>query len=195
MSLSRAALRLAALLLACTLGTSAPAPAAESTPAPAAACDTVRTEEVAQIVGFTLQPPEETSRTAGICFFAGRSVDDQGSASYALVTADALARRRPYFAALARRCAGVVSGAPRAAACASYAKLADANDLDEYFAARTGSDADPVAGLGSGALATKTAVYVRRGAYVVEATVLIGEAFDLPKTTALVKLLLARLEP
>jgi hypothetical protein len=188
-------LRFATLLLACTASAGSAAFAADATPAPAAACDIVSAGEVAAIVGLSLQPPDQTSRSAGICFFAGTSIDDQGSASYALVTAEALAQRRPYFAVLARRCAGVAPAAPRAALCATYAKIADANDLEEYFTARTGTAAEPVADLGDGALATDDAVYVLRGPYVVEATVTIAQAFDLPRTTALVKLLLARLKP
>jgi hypothetical protein len=176
---------------------SANAGAQNVTPAPLpppADCSIVNADEASHILGYSVSPADEASRTGGICFFPSRSVSQEGSASYAVVTAAQLPQRRGFFAALARRCGSVAHGAPREFACATFVKLALSKDLDDYFAARTSSDdASPVPGLGVTSIATEDALYVRRPDAVVEVVVRRGEDFDLPRATELAKLLLSRL--
>jgi hypothetical protein len=173
--------------------------ASAATPSPSvAACDVVSADEVAAILGLAVQPADEASRTGGICFFATRGVSDEGSASYAIVTAADLPERRAFYSALVVECGGdaaVAATASRAAACATYEKLATASDLDAYFAARTtAADAVPVPDM-KDAVSTGEAVYARRGPRVVEAVVERAQVLDLPRSTALAELVFAHLQP
>lgn len=184
-------------LAACVARPNAAAGAQEPTPPPAgspapASCALLSADDVASLVGFAVQDPEDASRSSGVCFFAARSVSDDGSATYAIVSPADLPARRAYFAVLARRCAGVSAVAPRAAACATYARMASARDLGAYFEART-SGAASLAQLGDAAFATADAVYVKRGERVVEAVVMRQDAFDAALATKLAALVLARL--
>lgn len=176
------------LVLAASLDGAAPAQSA---------CTLVNVDDIARILGFAVEVADETSRSGGVCFFATRAVSDEGSASYGIVSVADLPQRRAFFAVLARQCAGVSAAAPRAAPCATYAKLAAAADLDAYFTARTSvAQATPVAlGDGAVAVATEDALYVRRGPRVIEVSVKRGEALDVARTTALASLVLARLSP
>ncbi|GAC1443944.1 MAG: hypothetical protein NVS2B8_09680 [Vulcanimicrobiaceae bacterium] len=157
-------------------------------------CALVDSSEVATIVGYPVEPPDVASRAAGICFFTTRSISQDGSATYAVVTGENLAQRRTYAAAQARRCAGVAKGAPNALACKGYADLALADSLDAYFTARTSTaDASPVPSLGPGAIAAPNALYVRDEARIVEVVVRRGETLDIDREIALAKLVLERL--
>jgi hypothetical protein len=70
--------------------------------------------------------------------------------------------------------------------CRQYLKLAAAQTIDEYFAARTGAgDASPVPGLGDDAVASGNALYVERHQVVFEISVVHGDQFDLDAATAL----------
>ena len=175
-----------------SLGLACGAFAQAPNPAPAD-CSIVGADEVSQILGFTVAEPDETSRSGGICFFPSRGITSEGSASYAIVDDDRVAQRRSYFAVLARRCAGVGPGTPREFVCKTYVQLAQAHDIDEYFASRTGApDAQAVAGLGDSAVATGEALYVKRGDDVFEVVVRRGDALDRERATTLAKLLLSR---
>jgi hypothetical protein len=172
--------------------------AQEVTPAPApppADCSLADAADARRILGYAVSPADEASRAGGICFYPSSDASQEGSVSYAVVTAARLPQRNGFYAALARRCGSVAPGAPRAFACATFVKLALAKNLDDYFAARTGSPgASPVPGLGFKAVATEDALYVRRPDAVVEAIVRRGTDFDLDRATELAKLLLARLD-
>jgi hypothetical protein len=95
----------------------------------------------------------------------------------------------------ARLCAGVSTGAPRAAVCARYVALANVMTLDDYFKARADvADAQVVEGLGERAVGTVQGLFVQRGALVLEIVVRRAENLDLDAETRLARLLLARLE-
>ncbi|MBD5634578.1 MAG: hypothetical protein IAI49_08885 [Candidatus Eremiobacteraeota bacterium] len=188
------------LVLAATAGyAQSPSPSPSIVPSPAASstasadCSIVASDEIAQVLGFAVTPPDDSSRSGGICFFASRSISDNGSASYALVDMDRLQQRRAYYAVLARRCAGVQQGAPHELSCKTFAALSQVKDIDGYFASRTNfPNAEVVKGLGDAAVAAGEALYVKRGDVVFEVTVRRGETLDLDRATALAKLLLAR---
>lgn len=157
-------------------------------------CDLASRGEIAAILGFPVEAPDTTSRAAGICFFTTSAISQEGSVTYAFVTDANLAQHRAFAAAQARRCAGVVKGAPNALLCAVYANVANASDLDAYFKARTSeTDAVPVPSLGPGAIASPDALYVRRDGRILEVVVRLGEAPDVERETALAKMLLDRL--
>jgi hypothetical protein len=185
-----------ALALAANLGVALPVAAQTGTESAASAtCDLVTVDEIARILGFAVEAADESSRSGGVCFFATRALSDEGSAAYGIVSAADLPQRRAFFAVLARQCAGVSAAAPRAPVCATYANLAAAADLDAYFTARTSVAAATPVPLGERAVATDDALYVRRGARVIEVSVKRGATLDLPRATALAALLLARLPP
>ncbi len=72
-------------------------------------------------------------------------------------------------------------------------KLARVEDLDAYYAIRTGvPDAAPVSGLGSAATSADGTLFVRRGALLLEAAVRRDGAFDLERSERLARLILAR---
>ncbi|GAC1300266.1 MAG: hypothetical protein NVSMB19_06510 [Vulcanimicrobiaceae bacterium] len=191
---SAAAVALAAALLAATpIVAAAESPGPSATLAPAD-CRIVDATEAARVLGFPVGAPDESAARGGICFFPSRAVSQDGSVTYALVTAERLPQRRAYFAAAARRCGSVAKGAPREAVCRAYVRLAGVTDLDAYFEARTDSAAaKPVARLGALAIAAPDALYVRRGATVVECVVRRGEALDVERSTALARLVLERM--
>ena len=171
-----------------------PSPAAvgASSPLPAD-CSIVSQAEASEILGYPVESADASSQAGGICFFTSRAVSQDGSVTYAIVTTANLPQRRAFAAAQARRCAGVVKVAPNALVCRTYADVALAADLDAYFKALTAAtDAMPIEGLGADAIAAPNALYVRRGDYVIEAVVRRGENVDVPRATALAKLLLAR---
>jgi hypothetical protein len=193
-----------------TAATSTAAPSAAATPAttgaaPSAAtltafaeCSVVTADEATRLLGYDVLPPDTTARAGGDCFFVSQSMSEDGSVSYSLVTAARLAKLRPYFIAMARRCAGVQPSSARAAPCALYVKLAGVTDLDAYYAARTTlTDAAPVAGgLGegsSGAVSAGGTLFVRAAGIVVEAAFERDGTFDLERSEALARLLLERL--
>ena len=170
-----------------------PSPAAVFMPLPAD-CSIVSQAEASEILGYPVASADVSSQAGGICFFTSRAISQDGSVTYAIVTAANLPQRRAFAAAQARRCAGVVKNAPNALACRTYSDVAYAIDLDAYFKARTSAtDAIPVVDLGPGAVAAPNALYVRRGAYVLEAVVRRAEILDVPRATALAKLLLTRI--
>ncbi len=170
-----------------------PPPTAVSMPLPAN-CSIVAQAEVSEILGYPVESADASSQVGGICFFTSRAISQDGGVTFAIVTEANLPQRRAFAAAQARRCAGVVKSAPNALVCRTYSDVALASDLDAYFKARTSAtDAIPVADLGPGAVAAPNALYVRRGAYVIEAVVRRGETLDVPRATALVKLLLTRI--
>ncbi len=163
---------------------------------PKADCSVVSGDEIAQILGFAVSPPDESSRTGGICFFPTTAISEEGSASYAIVDADHLPQRRAFYAALARRCGSPAAGAPREALCKAFAAMAQVKDVDAYYAARTDfPNAEPENGLGDAAIAAGDALYVKRGAQVFEVVVRRGDALDVDRSVALAKLLLARTPP
>lgn len=172
---------------------------AQTTPPPQPApadCSIVGPGDAARILGYPVQEADDVARSAGICFYSTRAISDEGALSYAVVTAPWLPERRAFFAAQARRCSGISSGAPKEFICKSYIALAVAADLAAYFAARTSTpDATPVPALGNGARATEAAVYVMTKTRVIEAVVRRGDALDLDRSSELAKLLLSRLAP
>lgn len=170
--------------------TSSPSPVARPAPAD---CSLVDERRASEIVGFDLAAAERASRAAGICFFPSRSVSQEGSASYAIVTNASLPQLRPYFAYLARRCGIVSHGASaRASLCATYTRVARAVDIAEYFAARTDlPGAASVTGLGERAFAADGCIFVATGGRVVETIVRRDGAFDLDRSTSLARGLLA----
>ncbi|MBD5605994.1 MAG: hypothetical protein IAI48_13040, partial [Candidatus Eremiobacteraeota bacterium] len=136
---------------------------------------------------------DDASRGSGICFFSGRSMSRDGSASYAIVDDSRLQQRRAYYAMLARRGGNIAATSPRAAVCKSFVELAQAKNVDDYFASRTDfPNTDAVKGLGDAAVAAGDALYVKRGAAVYEVVVRRGDALDVDRATALAKVLLAR---
>jgi hypothetical protein len=167
-------------------------PAPDATPVPAD-CTVVGIHDVATILGFAVQPPDPASQSGGICFFTSRDISHDGNLSYAVVTADRLPQRRAFFRAFSRRCAPAVKGTLNELMCRQYLKLAVAETMDDYFAARTGAgDASPVPGIGDSAVASGNALYVRRAQTVFEISVTRAGDFDLPAATAVANELLAR---
>ena len=164
-----------------------------------ARCSVLSIDEATQLLGYDVLPADATAKAGGNCFFASQALSQDGSVFYALVTAARLVALRPYFTALARRCAGVPASSPRAAGCAMYRKLAAVRDVEGYFAARTDTpDAAAVPGLGVGAGATGAVsaggtLFVRRGPVLLEAAVRRDGAFDLERSEALARTLLHRL--
>jgi len=158
---------------------------------PPADCSIVDARAAEAIAGFEVQGPDETSRFGGICYYPSRLVSHDGSLSYAVVTADRLPQRRAFYTAFSRRCAPAVKGTLNELACRQYLKLAVAQTIEEYFAARTGAgDPSPVPGLGDSAVVNGSVLYVRRGQVVFEATVQRGGDFDLARSTELARELL-----
>ena len=185
----------AALLLAATI-VGATIVAGDPTPIPTlppADCSIVDANEASKIIGFEVQPPDEISRSGGICHFSNVDISHEGMLSYALITADRLPQRRAFFYALSRRCAPAVKGTLNYLGCRQYLKLAVAETLDDYFAARTSSgDASPIPGLGESAVVNGNALYVKRAQTVFEVSVTVGGEFDLARSTRLANELLAR---
>jgi hypothetical protein len=184
----------AALLLATALA-GATTVADDPTPIPTlppADCSIVDATEASKIIGFEVEPPDEISRSGGICHFTSVDVSHEGMLSYALITADRLPQRRAFFYALSRRCAPAVKGTLNYLGCRQFLKLAVAQTLDDYYAARTSSgDASPIPGLGESAVVNGNALYVKRGQTVFEVSVTIGGEFDLERSTRLANELLA----
>jgi hypothetical protein len=140
-----------------------------------------------------VKPADDSSRSGGVCFYASRTLSDDGSASYAIVDKDRLAQRRAYYGVLERRCANVAANAPNAVVCKSVSELAQAKDMDAYYAARTDfPNSEPVKGLGDAAVAAGEALYVKRADVVFEFAVKHGNALDVDRSAALAKLVLAR---
>ncbi len=159
-------------------------------------CGIVGDTDAARILGYPVGAPDDESARSGICFFTTRAVSQEGSVAYALVTAERLPERRAFFAAAARRCAGIARGAPREVICRTYARIATATDLDAYFKARTAyADATPVPNLGEDAVAAPDALFVRRGATIFECVVRRGAALDIERASELARLLLERTSP
>lgn len=169
-----------------------PSPALSTSPAD---CRLVDGVEAARIVGYPLGAPDESAARGGICFFAARSLSQEGSLSYALVTLARIPERRAYFIAAARRCGSVATGSSNESICRAYRRLAEASDLTAYFKARTDfADAVAIANLGDEAIVAPDAVYVRRADVVYECVVRRGETIDVERSTQLARLLLARAE-
>ena len=191
---SAIARRAAACAFGIALASALPGYGGAQTAGLATDCSLVDAAEAGRIIGFPLQDADDSSRAGGICFFPSRDVSDEGALSYAVVTASQLPARRAFFRVIARRCAGVDSQAPNAPLCASYARLAEAGDLDAYFAAqRTVPDASPLPALGSAAVANATAVYVRVPGAVIEALVRRGGDLDVVRSSELAALVAKRL--
>jgi hypothetical protein len=157
-------------------------------------CTIVGAHDAGEIMGFPVQPPDAASQSGGICFFTSRDISHDGSLSYAIVTADRLAQRRAFFRAYSLRCAPAVKGTLNELMCRQFLKLAVAQTIDEYYAARTGAgDASPVPGIGDSAVSSGSALYVRRGETVFEISVTRSGDFDLPAATTVAKELLERI--
>lgn len=177
------------LLVAAQFIADQPSPAPTVGPAD---CSAISTAEAGRVLGFDVQPPDEISRAGGICFYPSRDVSQDGSLSFAVVTPDRLPQRRNFFRAYSRRCAPAAKGTLNEIACRQFLKLAVAETIDDYFAARTGAgDASPVPGLGESAVASGTALYVRRAQLVLEVSVLRGGDFDLARSEKLAAEVLA----
>jgi hypothetical protein len=157
-------------------------------------CSLVSVAEISDIAGYPMQGPDEASAGAGICAYASMALAHDAVVSYAVVTPERLEQRRRFFAVQTRLCANVAAGTPREGVCKSYARLAQATTLDEYFTARTDDpDATPVPGLGARAIATSQALYVRSGDRVLECVVQRDQAFDPERAQQFAKLLVQRL--
>jgi hypothetical protein len=172
---------------------------------PAVACARIGLDELGSLAGTPVAPPDETAAASGVCLFAARSATQDALVSYAIVTPANLQQRTAYYAVQARLCAGVAPDAPRAAECAAYAKLAEAQTPSAYFDARSQSAAgapglaqpppQAVLGLGDRALALADALFVQRGNLVLELVVRREDIFDLEDATKLAQLLLERIPP
>jgi hypothetical protein len=177
-------------------GSTAALPSA-ATLATFAECSAVTVDEATRLLGYDVLPPDVTARAGGDCFLVSQSMSEDGSVSYSLVTSARLVKLRPYFIAMARRCAGVAPSSPRAAVCALYVQLAGVTDLAAYYTARTTlPGAAPVAGLGDGSNGAAEAggtLFVREGGVIVEAAIRRDGNFDLDRSEALSRLLLERL--
>ncbi len=174
--------------------TATPTPDPFGTPAGGADCSVVTTDEISQIVGYAVSPPDESSRGSGICFYTSPSLTTAGSASFAVIDEARMQQRRAFYLQLARRCGNVGAGAPVEFECKSFLELARAKTMAEYFAARTDlPNSQVVSGLGDSAIAAGSALYVKRGAVVYEIVVRRGDALDVAQATALAKLLLSRM--
>lgn len=159
-------------------------------------CTIVGTVDAAAILGFAVQAPDPASQSAGVCFFTSRAVAHDGNLSYAVITAAQLPQRRAFFRAYSRRCAAAVKGTLNELACRQFLKLAVAQTIDDYYAARAGAgEPSPVPGLGDSAAANGDALYVKRGQTVFEISVKRGGDFDLVAATKVAQELLARLQP
>jgi hypothetical protein len=152
----------------------------------------VGADEIVGILGYQVKAADDSSRSGGVCFFASSTPSDDGSASYAIVDKDRLAQRRAYYEGFAKRCADAPH-APNAVVCKSVTALAQAKDIDAYYAARTDfPNSEPVKGLGDAAVAAGEALYVKRADMVFEFAVKHGNALDVERSAALAKLVLAR---
>jgi len=185
---------LVAVVLAAVLAANPMGAADEPSPVPTVGpvdCSVIPIAEAHVILGYEVQPPDELSRTGGICFYPSRDVTQDGSVSFAVVTADWLPQRRAFFRAYARRCAPAVKGTLNEIACRQLLKLAVVQTMDDYYAARSSAgDASPVPGLGESAVESGNALYVHRGQTVFEISVLRGGDFDLERSTKLARELL-----
>ncbi len=186
-----------AFAFACaTLTSGRVAAVAEPAPVPvlaAADCRAVDATEAARVLGYPVGSPDAESARSGICFFSTRAVSQEGSVAYAIVGPERLPQRRGFFNAAARRCAGIAKGAPNEAVCRTYARIAQATDLDAYFKARTDyADATPVLFLGDRAVAAPDALYVLRGATIFECVVRRNGAVDSERSEELARLVLER---
>ncbi len=195
-AVERARRAVIALLLALALAGAEPsataAPEATATPGPAD-CSIVDVAAASRILGYPVGAPDPNSRTGGSCFYVSRDIAEDGSLAYAIVTPDRLAQRRAFFLAFSRRCAPAAKGTLNELACRQFIALSQANDMDDYYTARSGAgDASPVPGLGDSAVASGNALYVRHGEAVFEVSVLRGGDFDLERSTALARELLSR---
>lgn len=169
-----------------------PSPDPSATLAPAE-CRIVDASDAARIVGYPVDEPDSIFARGGVCYFATRSISDEGSLSYALVRMPLLRARRAYFIVASRRCGSVAEGASNERVCRLYRRLAEANDLDAYFTARTdASEAVALPKLGPHAIAAVDAIYIRRGETIFECAVRRGETLDVPRTAELARLLLRR---
>jgi len=86
-------------------------------PAPPADCSIVNGTDASAILGYPVQDPDSVSRSGGTCFYISQNVSDDGTLSYAIVTAGSLPQRRAYFRAYSRRCAPAVKGTLNELAC------------------------------------------------------------------------------
>jgi hypothetical protein len=190
-----------ALVLVASWAFVAPSPARAGdapSPVPAAIpadCTILGTADAAAILGYAVQAPDPASQSAGVCFFTSREVAPDGNLSYAVITAAQLPQRRAFFRAYSRRCAPAAKGTLNELACRQFLKLAVAQTIDDYYAARAGAgEPSPVPGLGDSAAANGDALYVKRGQTVLEISVKRGGDFDLVAATKVAKELLARLK-
>ena len=71
-----------------------PTPDPFGTPTGAADCSVVTTDEISQIVGYTVSAPDESSRASGICFYTSPSLTTAGSASFAVIDAARMQQRQ-----------------------------------------------------------------------------------------------------
>jgi hypothetical protein len=155
-------------------------------------CSIVDSRAASGILGYAVGDPDSNSLSAGTCFYIARSASEDGTLSYSIVTADSLPERRAYFRAYSRRCASAAKGTLNELACRQFVALSLATDIDAYYTARAGAgDAAPIDGLGDSAVVSGSAIFVKRGAAVYEASVLRGGDVDLERTTKLAQALLS----
>jgi len=183
---------LAAMLAAGTfVADDEPTPVPTPTPAD---CSIVGVGDAEYILGYDVEGPDQISREGGICYFSSSDFSHEGRVSYAIVTPQDLPRRRAFYYAFSRRCAPAAKGTFNELACRQFLKLAAAQTIDDYYAARTGSgDASPVPGLGASAVVSGNALYLRRGQKVFEISVTRDGEFDLARSRQLATLLLTRI--
>jgi hypothetical protein len=170
----------------------------DASPAPVSTpdCTLIDGAEASSILGYTVGDPDAVSLAGGTCFFISRSASEDGTLSYAIVTDASLPERRAYFRAYSIRCAPAAKGTLNELACRQFLALAQADDLDSYYAARAAAgDVMPVSGLGDAAVASGSGLYVRRGGAVYEVSVVRGGDFDLERSEKLARELLARAKP
>ncbi len=187
-----AALSLAACLLM-------PHAAHGQTPLPSPSpddCALIGVQEAGQIVGLAVSGPDDVTERQGRCLFPSRQMSADGSVMYAFVRSAQIPQLQAYYKVMMRTCAGVAPGAPRETLCKTIERLADAGDIDAYYAARSDvAESRPVPELGDKAVATSNGVFVRRDDYVLEAIVSKNQEVVILPSIALAQLLLKRLEP
>jgi hypothetical protein len=180
-------------------GLAAPALAQVATASPSPRpddCALITREEAGRILGFAVIPPDESSRRIGHCLFPTSELSRDGSVLYTIYRSAQIPQIHSFYSALLRTCAGVAPGAPREKLCQSIAKIANATDIDGYFAARIDvSDAVSVPELGDRSFALSDAVVVRRDDYVLEVAVDRSQELQVKPSVALAQILIERLQP
>ena len=146
------------------------------------------------LLGVAVYPADEIAARQGSCTFVARAVSEEGVARYRIVRSESIAGLRRFFAVARVSCAGIAANAPRAAECASYARLAEVADPRAYCEIRWDlPERAPIEGVGERAFFAGGAAFVERGQLCLEAAVERDGAPDAKKSEALARLVMDRL--